>query len=135
MSPTHDHVRARPLTPAHRGYEYQDLLVAARLVDLLLGTVVHCQVDTKLLPDDVFDDLTTVDSAGRRERSQFKHTQRNPPPLSLATFANNQRGLGLDRVIAAVLADRDGPGATATDLLFRIVLPDAPPTDPRLLAC
>ena len=134
MCPTHDQVRARPLAPAHRGYEYQDLLVAARLVDLLLGTVVHCQVDTKLVAHDIFDDLTTVDSTGRRERCQFKHTQRDAPPLSLATFANDQRGLALDRVFAAALADRDGPGAAATDLIFRIVLPDAPPTDSRLLA-
>ena len=134
MSATHDHLRAMPLARAHRGYEYQDLLVAARLVDLLLGSVVHCRVDTKLVPDDVFDDLTTVDSAGRRERSQFKHTQRDAPPLSLATFANDKRGLRLDRVIGAALADRDGPGAAATGVLFRIVLPDAPPTDPRLVA-
>ncbi len=134
MSPTHDHSPAMPLAPAHRGYEYQDLLVAARLVDLLLGTVLNCRVDTKFVPDDVFDDLTTVDSAGLRERSQFKHTQRDGPPLSLATFANDKRGLRLDRVIRTALADRDGPGAAATDLLFRIVLPDAPPTDPRMVA-
>ena len=134
MSATHDHLRAMPLAPAHRGYEYQDLLVAARLVDLLLGTVVSCRVDTKLVPDDVFDDLTTVDSAGRRERSQFKHSQRDAPALSLATFANDKRGLRLDRVIGAALADRDGPAAAATGVLFRIVLPDAPPTDPRLVA-
>jgi hypothetical protein len=40
------------LTAAHRGYEYQDLLVACRLVDMLLGTVVQVHVDEKLTVDD-----------------------------------------------------------------------------------
>jgi hypothetical protein len=42
---------------AHRGYEYQDLLVACRLVDVLLGSVVQVHVDEKLTEDDRFDDL------------------------------------------------------------------------------
>ena len=36
------------LTAAHRGYEYEDLLVARRLVDILLGTVVEARIDEKL---------------------------------------------------------------------------------------
>ena len=47
------------LTAAHRGYEYQDLFVACRLVDVLLGSVVEVRVDQKLVDDDVFDDLST----------------------------------------------------------------------------
>jgi PadR family transcriptional regulator len=70
------------LTAAHRGYEYQDLLVACRLVDMLLGTVVQVHVDEKLTVDDRFDDLSTIDVDGHRERTQFKHTENADRPLS-----------------------------------------------------
>jgi hypothetical protein len=46
------------LTAAHRGYEYQDLLVAYRLVDMVLGSVVQAHVDEKLIVGDRFDDLS-----------------------------------------------------------------------------
>jgi hypothetical protein len=62
------------LTPAHRGYEYQDLLVACRLVDMMLDTVTEAHIDIKLVKNDRFDDLTVRDASGRWERSQFKHT-------------------------------------------------------------
>ncbi len=99
------------LTAAHRGYEYQDLLVAARLVDMMLGTIVKVHIDEKLLPDDRFDDLTTIDATAYRERTQFKHTENEDQPLTLATFASDARSLRLDRLVATALADRDGPGA------------------------
>ncbi|WP_158083243.1 hypothetical protein [Streptomyces antioxidans] len=37
------------LTAAHRGYEYQDLMEAGRVVDLLLGGIVRVHVDKKLV--------------------------------------------------------------------------------------
>ncbi len=54
------------LIAAHRGYEYQDLLVACRLVDVLLSGVVQVHVDEKLTENDTFDDLSTIDVDGRR---------------------------------------------------------------------
>ena len=122
------------LTSAHRGYEYQDLLVAARLVDVMLGSVVEIHVDEKLGPVDIFDDLTTVDTAGHRERTQVKHTDKGDQALTLATFIRDARSLQLDRVISAALADRDGPGKQAKGLSYRIILRDTPPTDAWLLA-
>ena len=122
------------LAPAHRGYEYQDLLVAARLVDVMLGSIGEIHVDEKLVADDVFDDLTTVDGTGLRHRIQIKHTDTATQPLSLATFTGNARGLRLDRIIAAALADRERSGTQGTKSSFRIVLPDAPPSDERLTA-
>ena len=120
-----------PLTHAHRGYEYQDLLVAARLVDVMLGSVtVH--VDKKLVPDDRFDDLTTVDAMGLRERTQIKYTDNADQSLTLATFTTDTRSLRLNRVISTALEDREGPGSQAQEFSFRIVLRDAPPTDERL---
>jgi hypothetical protein len=122
------------LTAAHRGYEYQDLLAAARSVDMLLGSVVDVRVDEKLVPHDRFDDLTVVDKAGRRQRTQFKHKDNDDQPLTLATFTTDARDLRLDKIVAAVLADRDGPGAAAPEAEYRIVLRDARPVDERLLA-
>ena len=93
------------LASAHRGYEYQGLLVALRLVDVMLGSIEQIRIDEKLVPNDRFDDLTTVDATGRRERIQVKHTDNDDQSLTLATFTNDGRGLRLDRLISAALAD------------------------------
>ena len=100
----------------------------------MLGSIVEIRVDEKLVPDDIFDDLTTVDETGCRERIQIKHTDNADQALTLATFTSDARSLRLDRVISTVLADRDGPGIQAKGFSFRIVLRDAPPTDARLLS-
>jgi len=117
------------LTAAHRGYEYQDLLSAYRLVDLLLGKIAQVHIDEKLFADDRFDDLTTVAPDGRRERTQFKHTEIQDHRLNLATFTTERRDLRLDSLIGSVLTDRFGPGQGATSFLYRIVLRDASPID------
>ncbi|MFJ3927472.1 AAA family ATPase [Streptomyces sp. NPDC090022] len=117
------------LTAAHRGYEYQDLLEACRLVDLPLGGIVAVHVDEKLVPDDRFDDLTVIGVDGCRERTQFKHSDNDDHPLAYSTFTSDSRGLQLDRLVAAAVADRDGPGASARTVRLRIVMRDAPPDD------
>ena len=122
------------LASAHRGYEYQDLLVAARLVDVMLGSIEQIYIDEKLVPNDRFDDLTTVDAADRRERVQVKHTDNADQNLTLATFTNDVRRLRLDHLISAALADRDCQGTPGEQPSFRIILRDAPPTDARLLS-
>jgi hypothetical protein len=121
-----------PLIAAHRGYEYQDLLVACRFVDMLLGNVIHANVDKKLVADDRFDDLTTIDAIGNRERIQFKHTDNDDRPLSLRTFTTEDRKLRLDRLIECMFLDRDGPGRDAHELTFRIILRDQAPQDQAL---
>ena len=120
------------LAPAHRGYEFQDLLIACRLVDVMLGTIAEATCDQKFFANDRFDDLTTVDVRGRRERSQFKHTDNEDRPLTLASFTSDARGLKLNQLFGSMLLDRDGPGSEATDLAFRLVLRDQTPTDPGL---
>jgi hypothetical protein len=117
------------LTRAHRGYEYQDLLVACRLVDMLLGTVVEVHIDEKLVPGDRFDDLTTQDAGNHQDRSQFKHTGRENSPLSVSTFTSDARSLRLDWLVSAAASYRDGPGANASSVQFRVVMRDTPPTD------
>lgn len=121
------------LTAAHIGYEYQDLLVAVRLVDVLLGAVSDVVVDKKLVDDDRFDDLTCTDAAQHRVRCQFKHTENDDRPLTLATFTNDARGLRLDKLISCMLADREGPGSTAASTTFRLVLRDRAPNDTDLI--
>lgn len=120
------------LEAAHRGYEYQDLLTACRLVDLLLGVVVEVNVDKKSVIGDRFDDLTTVHADGSRERVQFKHTDNDDRPLTAASFTNDSRSLHLGRLFAAMLTERDGSGNGFFQQLFRVVLRDTRPTDPRL---
>ncbi|WP_121007230.1 AAA family ATPase [Saccharothrix australiensis] len=122
------------LQAAHRGYEYQDLLTAGRLVDLVLGTLSAAHVDVKHVDDDRFDDLTVITVDGRRERTQFKHTDNDDRPLTVDTFTTDGRDLRLDRLVAAAAADRDGPGSAASDLAFRVVLRDTQPVDEALAA-
>ena len=122
------------LQAAHRGYEYQDLLAASRLVDLVLGTLSAAHVDVKQVGDDRFDDLTVLTVDGRRERTQFKHTDNDDKPLAVETFTTDGRDLRLDRLVAAAVADREGPGSSAADLAFRIVLRDTRPVDDALTA-
>jgi hypothetical protein len=122
------------LQAAHRGYEYQDLLSASRLVDLVLGTVSAAHVDVKQVGDDRFDDLTVITVDGRRERTQFKHTDNDDRPLAVETFTTDGRDLRLDRLVVAAVADRDGPGSSAADLEFRVVLRDTWPVDEALTA-
>jgi hypothetical protein len=99
---------------------------------VLLGSVVQVHVDEKLTADDRFDDLSTIDVDGRRERTQFKHTENADRPLNLGTFTTEARGLRLDLVIASILADRVGPGRQATSFSYRILFRDAAPVDPSL---
>ena len=120
------------LTPAHRGYEYQDLLVACRLVDMLLDTVTEAHVDSKLVENDRFDDLTVKDPSGRWERAQFKHTDTADSPLKLKAFTSDARGLQLDRLVSAALAFRDGPGAGTPSIQLRVVVRDVLPVDADL---
>ncbi|MFE2672525.1 P-loop domain-containing protein [Streptomyces hygroscopicus] len=121
------------LTAAHRGYEYQDLMEAGRVVDLLLGGITRVHVDEKLVRDDRFDDLTVINADGSRERTQFKHSD-GEAPLSYTTFTSDDRGLRLDRLVAAAVADRVGPGAGATAHRLRIVMRDAPVEEDALNA-
>ena len=107
------------LTGAHRGYEYQDLLVACRLVDMLLDEVVEARIDKKLVPDDRFDDLSVRDASGHWDRSQFKHTDADDSPLSLNTFTGDARSLRLDRLVAAAVSYRDDPGTETDSVQFR----------------
>jgi hypothetical protein len=117
------------LNPAHRGYDYQDLLVAFRLVDVLLGTTTVVTVDAKLFPGDLFDDLTTVDLDGKRIRAQFKHREDADDPLSTSSFTAVRRGLRLDQLVASAVADRDTFGPSADATVFRCILRDARPED------
>ena len=59
--PNHGHPQAN-LDAAHRGYAYQDLLVACKLVDVLFGTIVERR-NTWRLPAPA-NALTEADNRG-----------------------------------------------------------------------
>ena len=120
------------LTYAHRGYEYQDLLVAIRLIDVMLGSVITAQVDKKLVPNDRFDDLTTIDNTGLRERVQIKYTDRTNHALPLETFSTDRRKLRLDCLIATALAEKEALESEFREFSFRIILRDTLPTNAAL---
>jgi hypothetical protein len=118
------------LQSAHRGYEYQDLLVAIRLVDLVLGVITEIRVDEKAFPSDRFDDLKTTGLEAHRELSQIKHTTLKGLGLSLALFTTEQRGLRLDRLVESALTERSLREAGNT--IFRVVLCHTSPPDSQL---
>jgi len=113
------------LDAAHRGYDYQDLLTAIRLVDVLIGRLQITHVDEKLFDGDLFDDLTAVDLQGNRERFQFKHRDA-PTHLPLSTFTSQARDLKLDSILACIIADRSHSAGTVPSR-YRIVLRDGSP--------
>lgn len=120
------------LEAAHKGYDYQDLISAGRIVDVLLGIATEVYVDEKFHDGDVFDDLTIVQASGARERVQIKHTSAKDRPLSLATFTSDARSLRLDNVFSSILRDRESVDSEFSSQLYRIVFCDAAPTDKRL---
>lgn len=71
-----------------------------RMVGLVLGTLSAAHVDVKQVDDDHFDDLAVITIDGRRERTQFKHTDNDDRPLSLGTFTTDKCGLRLDCLAA-----------------------------------
>lgn len=52
----------------------------------------------------------------------------------MGTFTTDARSLRLDRLVAAAVAYRDGPGTGASSIQFRVVIRDAPPADEKLAA-
>lgn len=122
----------RPGTAHHRGYLYQDLVAATRLVDLLIGSAKTITVDERLLPGDRFDDLATEWASGTRERTQMKHSDQNLHPLAVATFTNDGRLCRLDRLVSAAISLRDH--LASDELQLRLILRDAPPSDSGFLS-
>ena len=119
------------LAGAHQGYGYQDLLVAGRMVDMLLGGVIRMDIEKKFVSNDPFDDLTTVDFLETRERVQVKYTADTGRSLSASIFTGTARRLRLDGVFAGMMADRDKMGASVGRQIYRIVFVDQPPTNGR----
>ena len=124
--------RAAPLRAAHRGYEYQDIMAAIKLPDLLLGSLASLTAEKKLYQGDPFDDLIAEAPDGRRDRIQIKHREEDSHvDLPLSTFTTNQRGLRLDKLVASgrqerMMATPDRPST------LRVLLRDHPPVDSRL---
>ena len=77
--------------------------------------------------------MTVTAPGGSRERIQFKNTDSDSKPLMVETFTSDKRDLRLDRLVASAVADREGPGRTATAFTYRVVLRDSHPEDIALV--
>jgi hypothetical protein len=123
------------LAPVHRGYAYQDLFTASRLVDVLVGDASEVVVDRKLFAGDRFDDLTgvlrTLVGGPLRRREQVKWIDR-AVPLELADLTTDRRSCRLDRLVAVATTDRAMATANAGVTEYRLVMTATPPTDPRV---
>lgn len=112
------------LRATHYGYAYQDLITGIALVDLMLGTAVNVNVDTKGFGDDRFDDLKIAYRAGQRIRIQIKHTTQDRE-LVKATFSADGRNLKLNKLFDSLLDDlAGGPEAT-----YRVIVRDGDPDE------
>jgi len=117
------------LTPAHRGYAYQDLVVALRLLDLLTGRAASVQVEDMHAVEDRFDDAKVTDASGLCTGIQIKHSTVDRQ-VERATFATNRRGLRLDNLVLGMLRVREA-ATTQTDFAFQIVTTDRAPSAPE----
>ena len=96
------HVRAPfrggPLSAAHRGYAYQDLVAAYLLVRSLVERFEAVVVDRKAVDDDRFDDIE-VTAAGSRIRRQVKSSEDASAALSHSDFNAARSSLRFDRLV------------------------------------
>lgn len=111
------------LAPAHRGYLYQDLVSAIAIVDTMLSSAAEAVIDRKLFNGDLFDDLT-LRNGSHRHRLQLKYSADADAELNPKLFGGNSRGVRLDLVISAMLADRATFPTEADRTTYRIVFTD-----------
>lgn len=119
--------------PALRGYAYQDLMMAIRLPDLLLGSVRSVKAERPRYDGDLFDDLTVHETSGAMVHVQVKHHSQGPDHrLPLSSFTSNDRRLRLDKLVACVAEEcqRFPNGVTPR---LRLLFHDRSPEDPKLI--
>lgn len=119
------------LAPAHRGYQYQDVISAIALVDMLLLRTSETLVDRKLFRGDLFDDLTIIGNASR-QRIQIKHSSDPEAILKPSVFSSDARGVQLDLLLQAVLADRDTFPEAADKSTYRLIFTERFPASGEL---
>jgi hypothetical protein len=84
------------LTPAHAGYQYQDLLTAYIFAQSLFFRYESVTVDRKVVEDDRFDDLgVTAEQTIRRQIKSSQHRRE----LSLTDFTKEDSSLRIDRLV------------------------------------
>lgn len=90
------------LKNAHKGYEYQDLIVGIALIRCLVNNWESVRVDKKSFSGDSFDDLVIKTNSGIF-KYQIKHSETRL--LSLRNLCNSNTGYLLKGVIASILND------------------------------
>ena len=102
------------------------------MVDVLLGPVRTVVVDRKVHDLDSFDDLTTIDLHGRRERIQVKYKDKSNSPLGLSEFTGRQSRLALDKLVRSAAMDRSLPSEESEYCSYRVFSNHSAPVDPQL---
>ena len=96
--------RGGALSPAHRGYAYQDLVAAYLLVHGLVERFESVVIDRKAVDDDRFDDIE-VTASGARIRRQLKSSADTSAALSRSDFNSAGSSLRFDRLVSTMVAE------------------------------
>lgn len=100
-----------PLSAAHRGYVYQDVVTAYLFICCLVQRHERITVDRKTVEDDRFDDIEVI-ADGYKLRRQLKSSEKITRPLAFADFDNTNSSLRFDRLVNTFLYSED---ETATE--------------------
>lgn len=97
------------LGAAHRGYLYQDVTTAFAFAQALATAEDSVTVDRKLVPGDIFDDLTVRNPSGTVRR-QLKWSNEGTRQLILRDFVHDGSGVRIDKLVRSHMQTRgDGP--------------------------
>jgi hypothetical protein len=91
-----------PLTNAHKGYEYQDLVVAIGLVKCLVNDWIGVRVDKKSFSGDAFDDLV-IETQNSIHKYQIKHS--DSKEMSLSDLSNSNTDYLLRVILESIQKD------------------------------
>ncbi|ECG8596201.1 ATP-binding protein [Salmonella enterica subsp. salamae] len=100
-----------PLSAAHRGYVYQDLVTAYLFICCLVRRDEKITVDRKTVEDDRFDDIEVIVN-GHKLRRQLKSSENITRPLTFDDFDKKNSSLRFDRLVNTFLSSEED---TATE--------------------
>ncbi len=117
----------RNLSPAHKGYHYQDQAAALFFVRSLFESFDEITVDRKAVEDDRFDDLSVRQEA-RQTRRQFKSSDDRSRVFRPSDLLGKRHKIRIDDLVRT--HQRFGVNAPAE---YRLCATWLTPTDTRLL--
>lgn len=92
------------LQSAHKGYEYQDLIVAIGILNCITQNWDYIRVDKKSFEGDSFDDFV-VFNKGKINKFQIKHSSNRV--FRLKDISNSNTGYLLEDIAVSITKDRE----------------------------